>query len=465
METMEDYFSQLPEEIVEKIMAEHMDSFEQLVTMAGVSTSWRSAAFELYNPRRHLQGVPSLLISKTSEEDTNHHRPASNVIRLDHFLPHHQLEPISTIFHDNGANSLQWSSPVLTRRRTLLSRETLDDQLLGLESTAVTIEVDLEHCHCVASRDGWLVLIAPHPPYSAVTIYLLNPVTGASIPLPPLNEFNFEHEDVGRGRGIGPYCCILLSSSPNDDDDCHVIVLDGFDASKKVAWCKLRGGHWEFGSEDSDCFDIVVSATYFRDKLYIVDCLHCVHVLSNLINATDRTALSVRSYPFSFAMLWPYPDAEFRYQRRNFDNLLELNGELIIVLRHCYKGEVRFQVYKLVLRSSSSDYRWEEVTSLDGYAVFLGTHQSLCVPVSNNDNNKMMVKGNHIYYVTDSCGHCDRTAVFNGWHSHPSGDCGVYSLEHQKLVEQSSCRKKFHDYVWFSPMPWDIRKHSKRSKG
>ncbi|CAN0864998.1 hypothetical protein LINGRAHAP2_LOCUS9103 [Linum grandiflorum] len=393
-------YSQLPAEIIEKIATEHLKTFSQLVTFSGICTPWRSAALDLYIRRRllHLRRqMPSLLISKTTsyyEDDNINTTPGA---------AHYRFKPI---FNGNDPN---WSPPdfVTRRRMRLLSRKTLEGREkncdhLGLGLDQSTVEVDLEKCHCVASRDGWLVLAVPHPS-SPLMMYLLNPVTGVSIPLPPLDHFEFGL--------IGDFYCILLSSSP-DNDDCHAIVVNS-EETIRVAWCKVGGGHWNIETKDSNSsnsFDVAKCATYFGDKLYVVDYGDRAHVFSNLIDATE-TVLTVN---------------------------------------------------KLVRQSSSSDYRWEEVTSLDGYAVFLGTHQSLCVPVSNN-NNKMMVKGNHIYCVAYSCGHCDRNVSGRDhWRSH-AGDCGVYSLEHRKFVEHFQCREKFHDYIWFSPMPWDVRKHLKRS--
>ncbi|CAN0865002.1 hypothetical protein LINGRAHAP2_LOCUS9105 [Linum grandiflorum] len=456
METMEDY-SQLPQEIIEKIVEDHLNTIPQLVSFAGVCKSWRSAALELYNSRRHLHGVPSLLISKTS---TPH--PSPYVRRGGQH--HHQFKPISTLFPPRPR---EWSPPYLaTRRRMRLLNDDNDqtladgekdyDQLLGLglglglESTEATVVVDLRKCHCIASKDGWLVLAVPHPPSSPLIIYLLNPVTGASIPLPPLDRF-YDFLNMGK------FCSVILSSSP-DDDGCHAIFLDETEETVKVITCKVRGGRrWRF--RYSLDLDDVECATYFGDKLYIVDYDDCLHVFSNLMNATN-TAPIVTLYPFSSAMLSPYPDV---------CNLFELDGELIVVLRSFDEDDVLFQIYKLVRQSSSSappsDYRWEEVTSLDGYAVFLGTHQSLCVPVNDSGNYKMTVKGNHIYYVAYSCGHCDYDVDSDDedW-LHYSDDCGVYSLEHEKLVERSRCREKFHDYIWFSPMPWDFREDSKKQR-
>ncbi|CAN1297441.1 hypothetical protein LINPERPRIM_LOCUS23453 [Linum perenne] len=451
---MEDY-SQLPEEIVEKITTEHLDTLSQLIAFSGVCTCWRSAALDSYNRRRQHQVpfLPGILISKTSSDYhyNNYEEDSSSNCRPQ---PHHQFRPISTLF--NGVDSLvtpprRWSPPNFQTRRRM--------HLLGLEDStdhpnSTVAAVDLEKWHCLASRDGWLVLSHPsihdYMDTSLQKICLLNPVTGAYISLPPLL-----HDQFKFGYGY-----TVLSSSPDYDDDCHVIILTGWHNTPQVAWCKVRGGCWKFASKDFELFEVVECATYFGGKLYVADRANYVHVFSNLL--TEEThpppSFTVRSFLFSSAMLSPYRRINYGDDWTFYD-LFELNGELIVILRHCDCGSITVQVYKLALVQASSDHSWEEVKSLDGYAVFLGTHQSLCVALQNDE----IVKRNHIYYLNYSCGHCD----FHNehWDQHYwvlySRDCGIYSLEHRKVVEHSR-RNMFHDYVWFSPMPWDIRKHMKR---
>ncbi|CAN1297433.1 L-type lectin-domain containing receptor kinase IX.1, partial [Linum perenne] len=436
---MEDY-SQLPEEIVEKITTEHLETFSQLIAFSGVCTSWRSAALDSYNRRRQRQVpfLPGFLISNYEEL----------------CQPHHQFRPISTVF--DGVDSLvkpprRWSPPDFQTNRRM--------HLLGLEessdpnSTIAAVDLDIKDLHCVASRDGWLVLSHPairrYMDTTPLRICLLNPVTGAYISLPPLLHDQFKFR----------YSYTVLSSSPDYDDDCHVILTRGdsgvLSSSPQVAWCKVRGGCWKFTSNDFKLFNIVECATYFGGKLYVVDRENYVHVFSNLlINTTDETPpFTVRSFLFSSAMLYPYLGEEEYNPHGRWTNLFELNGELIVILRHFNFSSIAIQVYKLALVQASSDHSWEEVKSLDGYAVFLGTHQSLCVAMQNDE----IVKGNHVYYLNYSCGHCHFVKEYwdnniNNWFL-CSSDCGVYSLEHRKVVEHTSSRNLYHDYVWFSPMP------------
>ncbi|CAN0864672.1 hypothetical protein LINGRAHAP2_LOCUS9014 [Linum grandiflorum] len=464
---MADY-SKLPEEIVHKIATKHLQTFSQLVAFSGVCTSWRSTALaDLHNRsrRRHVPFLPGLLTSRTSCIGEYYVGPYMREKRSPD-SPHYQFQPISTLFHSATAVNpppRRWSPPDFPAGRRM--------------SVAKKSSVDLEKCHCIASRDGWLVL-AHYKEKSPLKIYVVNPVTEASIPLHPLLPYQFKFRNLCSGQYT------VLSSSP-EDDDCHIILVTwSLDSTTpSVAWCKVRGRgrHWEFFSikteRDSDSAHVVECATYFGDKLYVLDRENYVHVFSNLINSTDQdgtsTTPSVTSYPFSSAMLTPYLRTDVLYPYSStFYHSFELEGQLIVVLRHCNacNYDVVVQVYKL-----TSDYSWEEVKSLDGYAVFLGTHQSLCVAINNN-NDDTMVKGDHIYYIDFSCGHCDFDLDhWDGeyWYQH-GRDCGVYSLRDRKLVEQYrssqsfeplevdqekktvelSSRKLFSNYIWFSPMPW-----------
>ncbi|CAN0864666.1 Putative F-box protein At2g33190 [Linum grandiflorum] len=475
---MADY-SKLPEEIVHKIATKHLQTLSQLVAFSGVCTSWRSTALADLHNRRHVPFLPGILKSGASPIIQYFHGSYDRE-RRNPDSPHYQFQPISTLFHSATAVNPpppRWSPPKFPAGRRMWLAE--------------NSKVDLEKCHCIASRDGWLVLANRLRP--GLKIYLLNPVTRVSIPLPHLLPHRFEFGNLG----LGHYT--TLSSSP-DDDDCHVIMVTWSWCTNKpiVAWCKVRGGgHWRFftrtGTDsdssfdtDSDSFHSIECATYFGDKLYVLDRDNYVHVFCNMINSTDQEGTSTTpgvmsySYPFSSAMLTPYLRTDVVYPYSwTFYHSFELEGQLIVVLRHCNacNYDVAVQVYRL-----TSDYSWEEVKSLEGYAVFLGTHQSLCVAINNNDDT--MVKGNHIYYIDFSCGHCDfefEEGDGDFWYNH-SVDYGVYSLRDQKLVEhyrghdplgsstdeektiELSSRELFSNHIWFSPIPWDIHKHLNKQK-
>ncbi|CAI0459541.1 unnamed protein product, partial [Linum tenue] len=118
--------------------------------------------------------------------------------------------------------------------------------------------------------------------------------------------------------------------------------------------------------------------------------------------------------------------------------------------------------YKLVLRGGDDykeGYSWEEVTDLDGHAVFLGSHQSFCLAADPLNNG---VRGNRIYFVFDSLGcryYCSDKY---------GNDCGMFDLVNKRV--ERFCHRDPNDKMiverkartfWFLPMPWDIQKHRK----
>ncbi|CAN0892705.1 hypothetical protein LINGRAHAP2_LOCUS17711 [Linum grandiflorum] len=443
---------QLPEEIEEKIVKEHLTTFTQLVSFSGVSRSLRSIAKEI-----NISCFPGILVSKTScpderckEDHCNLHecRNTGRCRRCN--TPHHQFRPISTIFNStitaSGVPPLMWSPQDCASTRKMMLR--------GPYGSVV----DLEKCHCMASKDGWLVLAQQYS--SRARIYLLNPITGASIHLPPLDCKGYEP-----GNRIIMFKVVVLSSSP-DDHDCRVICLFRIPhKNSPIAWCKLRGGCWKFSTRSNDFmfFISVVSACYIGGKLCVVDDDEkCVNVIDNFINVMDNHEVvdpRVRSFPLS-SIVPPPDDDEIEFHP------MELNGQLILVRPDHVRA---FRVYKLVEEDDPcSNSYWEEVRSLDGHAMFLGTHQSFCVPV--NKNNETMIRGDHVYYLGNNCGQCELR------YCHPEdrydrnefedrGFCGVFNLADGKLVEHSRLpTNSYQDYTWLLPMPWDIHKHLKNFK-
>ncbi|CAL1393089.1 unnamed protein product [Linum trigynum] len=203
---------------------------------------------------------------------------------------------------------------------------------------------------------------------------------------------------------------------------------------------------------------------YLGGKLYVlVDGEH-VSVVDGLISCN----LSVRVFPLSpdlsYGSSWCARDAFSDHQTTSY-HLANLRGELLVILSHSYEwyrgtdpdAKLKFEVYKLVLRGGGDDkgsYHWAEVANLDGHAVFLGSHQSFCLPADPLNNG---VKGNRIYFV------------FEDYRSNEYGnDCGMFNLENQWV--ERLCNSDPDDRMivgrkartfWFLPMPWDIQKHRK----
>ncbi|CAN0916794.1 hypothetical protein LINGRAHAP2_LOCUS29902 [Linum grandiflorum] len=304
---------------------------------------------------------------------------------------------------------------------------------------------DLERCHCIASKDGWLILLTEDQPPCRdavrVRIFVFNPITGASILLPPLPT-KLLRQQYGPSANIAH---AVLSSSPEKHKDCHVILfVSPLFCSSTISWCKVSGGSW---NEWIDCIPgKIKSACYIGAKLYVLS-RDYVNVIVNVIeNLLDDEV--VATLPPHRVTLIPFPyDVEL--VNDNWPALFhatELNRQLIVV--HEYENLVT--VYKLVATSNC----WKEVRSLDGHALFLGTHQCFCVPVKSNSNG--IIKADHIYYLNNSCNHCDfHRSQSPGW-----GACGIFSLEDRKLVARSrlpaDVPDTYEDYTWLVPMPWYV---------
>ncbi|CAN0916799.1 hypothetical protein LINGRAHAP2_LOCUS29906 [Linum grandiflorum] len=454
--------SQLPKEIEQKIVEEHLFSFDQLVSFSGVCKSWRSFAKDHYY-NNLLRSFPGILVTKTLCPNApfcqEHFYHEENRDYFTNFTSDHQFLTISTIFNSvtpPPQQQLVWSSQTAG--------------MMMLPAPHKSWEAaDLERCHCIASKDGWLVLLEDHQPEEdrppcrdtvRVRIFVFNPITGASILLPPLPT-KLPPQRYGPSDNIAH---AILSSSPEKHKDCHVIlfVSPPF-CSSTISWCKVSGGSW---NEWIDCIPgKIKSACYIGAKLYVLS-RDYVNVIVNVIeNLLDDEVVATR--PPHMVTLIPFPrDAvPHNYTWPTLFHVTELNRQLIVV--HKYENLVT--VYKLVATSNC----WKEVRSLDGHALFLGAHQCFCVPVKNNNNG--IIKADHIYYLNNSCGHCEwRHTPWNFHRSHVPewGACGIFSLEDQQLVARShlppgmanmaDVANNYEDYTWLVPMPWDIHKQEEQ---
>ncbi|CAN0880009.1 hypothetical protein LINGRAHAP2_LOCUS13411 [Linum grandiflorum] len=405
----------LPKEIEEKIAKDHLVTFTQLAAFSAVCTSWRSIAHDLHC---HCS-IPGILVSKTScprknccERDPGCIDCLSGVphrlCRI-HCNPHHQFRPISAIFTSTGSRFPTPSKACGTRRRMHLR-----NRGEGGRGDGQSPAVDLEKCHCIASKDGWLVLVQPRGDCYPVRIYLLNPVTGASILLPSLKYDGY--------RPRAKLSHVILSSSP-EKHDCHLVGLFGsndYYDTPQVAWCKVNGGRWEYTRNDSEFFNVVECSCYIAGRFYVVDREKSVHVFDNLFNGVGRPTVR------SFAL----PDLGDEGRTWTSYYAMELNGQLIVVVRY-YQGDVvMFRVYKL----EHDNTNWIEVRSLDGHAMFLGTHQSFCVRVQDDGT----IIGDRIYFLNNSCGQC----VLEGAHNR---DVHKHLNKKKKKAQKSKERHKIDD--------------------
>ncbi|CAN0902787.1 hypothetical protein LINGRAHAP2_LOCUS22191 [Linum grandiflorum] len=321
---------QLSQDIVDKIALEYSNTFSDILNFAGVSRSWRSAALDPYNCRKFRQLLPGLLVTGGQHNNPYEFVPFSSVSSMPGLNKNNNpLPPPPT---------LRWSPP---RSKTPFAK-----------------------FQCVACKDGWLVLIQPTSTGRAgFLVHLFNPITGAALALTPLS--NFAATEISK---------VILSCSPEDDEECCVFIL--FHSAPQLACCKPGGG-WVFPTSANLLFESLDDAAYSSGKLYVVDNHHGHH--RRYVHILDRpttTAATISSVKFSPIMMSSHSAESMKFRHVSFD----LNGQLLILIRHLEREIVTFRVYRLLdtTSSSSNNHHWEEVKSFEGYALFLGQHESLC---------------------------------------------------------------------------------------
>ncbi|CAL1407834.1 unnamed protein product [Linum trigynum] len=427
---MEADYSQLPEDIVVKIAREHFETTSQLFSFSAVCKSWRSIALRPRNYRYggSLPGLPGLLIADGESGE-------------------HEFSPV-TMFHT--------SQP--------LPRVTIP---LGPNLPTNNPEEDRMNNPCLASKDGWVLVIHPRP----VRLHLLNPITRASIALPTLRPTLHDfHETSFNCQPSDFIVRAVISSSPDDHrKNCFVFVIFSRCINPRLAWCKVdpRGLlAWNFTSSIPRDVDIC-DAAFFGNKL---------HVLSDdSVYILDGPTAAVRKLPFSSAMSsLVYCDDEGDAYINTFLHLAHLNGHLLVILRNFAQDEyhynhVTFHVFRLALQGRdgggevveyciTSDYDWEEARSLEGHALFLGySHESICLPAPSSSWGDRIYFAYSFYYGHYDPSYGDDFGPIN-WHRN---DCGVFNLVDRKV--ECFARRNGHNqnYFWFFPMPWNICEHTK----
>ncbi|XP_022132926.1 F-box protein SKIP23-like [Momordica charantia] len=311
-------------------------------------------------------------------------------------------------------------------------------------------EASLGKRRCGSSH-GWLAVLDETP-----TILLLNPITRASLPLPPLSTFpnvvSFDYSRVGREYVIRTptghiYARnlrqmrdsfvkkIVLSSSPNQSDFSAVAILN---RSGDLAVCRSGAGSWTFVDDaPSDCEDII-----FHDGLfYAVD-------KYGLVSVIDLRDLRPRVSPVTTA----------RQLRGDIQYLVKSGNEVLLVTRYldivndAMDDDRRSVIYRTVrfevFRMEWDGPRWEKVESLDEMAVFVGENSSIAFSAADFSG----ISGNCIYY-TDDYSEND----YDGDGEEP--DMGIFRLGLESVEElpyysgSSHSRRRLLPPIWLSPNP------------
>ncbi|CAN0879630.1 hypothetical protein LINGRAHAP2_LOCUS13179 [Linum grandiflorum] len=415
-----DYSQFLDDDILEKIVHDHLPKFSDRFRFSLVCKSWNFLA----NRSCRRQLLPGLLSRVAHTTDVYQ------------FLPFSNVDLVNEDYPDDGyvcpCSRGGTGKPVRRRPINMLPRVRLP--IVGRDFSYQGNEMEVEHI--VASLYGWLLIANPRLTSSyrcqQLQLYLLNPITRALVALPrrppTLALLLSSRNDIIKA---------VLSSSPdNIQVDWHVIVL--LKSRPYLAWCDVLGegrgwkllSNYIFKTQPED-------VSYHGETLYVMDSKNVYVVRDLIVTSSDRNysvrAVSLSSLPVYNSFDEPLPVESYLLLAP------DLAGQLLIIY-HC--GDTAYEsVYRLV--GSSRDYSWERVRSLDGYALFIGNNiQSFGLPASDDHNGVM---SNRIYFP---CG------VFNL-------ECRCFAIfDYPKGVGEGGI------YFWFLPMLRDvIGEHMKSKKG
>ncbi|CAL1407892.1 unnamed protein product [Linum trigynum] len=476
-------YSELPKEIVEKI-ASHLDTASQVISFSCVCKSWRSAAI-------HLRCPAVLLVPETAAATPLSPAAASrgqihDFVSLPTLIPTTSPPPPPSIALPLFPSPSKMSDAHGQRDRYLrLHQEFITSfPVIGDDSEFSPYDAKSD-AHSLASKDGWILRSLPfHGDYRGrqLDLYLLNPFTGASIPLPPLKR---EYADVSKA---------IFSNSP-DHEHSYVFTFSNW-RNNLLAWCKVGpgGGRWTFPPKNCLVriqYDVPEDASYSNGNLYLAgeNALWVVHDILKPFSAAIGPI--VKAFPFSSYMKSFDAFNCCAPRSKTHPYLCHLDGgQVRVILPDCkgnYYGDyLGFRVFKLVDEGNGLDRvmnfhshnvdrgeYWEEVWSLDGHAVFIGAHQSFSFPTSKGggggggvvNRNVGGIRGDHIYFALNRVCWDMKTFGEANWD-------GVFDVANQKFQrfadERYSDNRTRHPIFWFIPVPWGHSKsgskHQKRKK-
>ncbi|KAI3418126.1 uncharacterized protein J3R85_013996 [Psidium guajava] len=312
----------------------------------------------------------------------------------------------------------------------------LDKKVHGLRIP----EMYIRQRRCGSSH-GWLVILDESP-----SVALVNPLTGAKMDLPPLYTFpdvvGFNFADVGREYLLRDGDNRLSRRNLKDMRDCFVkkVVLSSSPVkdSQFVAVAMLHHGNslayyrngderWRFIEEaNSYCEDVI-----YRDGLfYAVNTFGLIAVCD--VNG-DFPRVSYIETPRHFA-------GDIQY-------LVCVGDDLLLVTRHLdsdFWPELDQTVYRTTLFDVfklGDKPRWEWVTELGDYMIFIGQNSSFALPASDFPGRM----GNCIYYTDDYS-----DSNYDGLLEEQ--DMGIYRLG-DKSIEKLPCYSS-NFALWSTPPIW-----------
>lgn len=305
------------------------------------------------------------------------------------------------------------------------------------------------HRRCGSSH-GWLVILDETP-----LISIVNPLTHAKQCLPPLSSFpnvtSFAPNETGREYTLKTldddvYTCnakemrdfyikkVVFSSSPSNED-VEYYALAILNQTGDLAYCKKGDQCWKF-IDDANSF--------CEDVVYHKGCFYAVSKHGTIAKCDVNGESPKVSYietprqvggDMQYLVTWKdelllvtrYTELEFNMDQKKLDIV--------------YKT-TEFRVYKLVLNGP----KWESMSELDGWALFLGENSSMAFSASDFPGCRR-----DCIYFTDDYSEWNYDGA-NGNH-----DLGVYDLENGS-VEALPCDpnnlyngRQWPPPIWFTP--------------
>ncbi|XP_071711318.1 F-box protein SKIP23-like [Rutidosis leptorrhynchoides] len=305
------------------------------------------------------------------------------------------------------------------------------------------------HRRCGSSY-GWLVTLQETP-----TISIFNPLTRARQYLPPLSSFpnvtRYAPDDIGREYTLKTldddvYTCnskemrdsyikkLVFSSSPSNVD-VEYYALAILNQTGDLAYCKKGDQCWKFIDDaNSFCEDVV----YYKGCFYAVS-KHGTIAMCD-VNG-DQPKVSFIDTPrqvggdMQYLVIWKdelllvtrYTELEFNMDQNKVD----------IVYR-----TTEFHVYKLVLNGP----KWESMSDLDGWALFLGENSSMAFCASDFPGCKR-----DCIYFTDDYSEWNYDGA-NGNHDLGIFDMGNGNVDDLPCYRENVCNgRRWPPPIWFTP--------------
>ncbi|KAF5740408.1 F-box protein SKIP23-like [Tripterygium wilfordii] len=311
---------------------------------------------------------------------------------------------------------------------------------------------ELRERRCCGSSHGWMVMVDKSP-----DVFLLNPLTGSRIPLPPITTFPQVEDFLVSDDGDEKYCYrphvldrshiysgklmqsrflnkVALTGNPSVTRDYMVLAIYG--DLEHLAFCREGDDNWTLVHQD-DAKLIFEDVVYWKGNLYAVDysgrLIECdlggpIPEVKRIL--TTRLIIGDRSY------------------------LVVSGEELLLVSRtkECCFGERHYRRTKkfMVFKLDEESLTWVEVADLRDRMFFVGNNFAL----SLSANDFPECKANYIYF-TDDCVN-GYVAYIKGTSKHLYGghDLGAYDMTNGK-IEPFPCFPEFTCSTWPPPF-WSM---------